>query len=1046
MARPASKVSSSLRERIPVFNNRGPTGFRRCVLFGIWLLVTFGPVATWADTRTWTGSVSGDGSWSNPVNWGGVAPASLDALFFAGTNQLAATNDFAVTNTYDSINFNAGSGPFVLSGTPMVLNNGITNNSTSTQSNNFDLQVANMGIYVTNGGTLVLNGTIASTPGTLTNGIGKPSVLTKAGSGVLIMRGPVTATAPLSVQGGTLYVDGALSGPSSVMVYSGATLGGHGSLSGDVSIQDGGTLAPGTNDARGPATLTLSNLTLNANSIVRMNLNAPGISGGTNDLIVVHGDLTLNGILQVSGLGTNGVYPIIRYDGALTDNGMVLGPGVSGTLLVDATNKIISLAAAAFSPAPTAPMRVYFVGSSMLYTYNVPDTVWNMAVAAGDAVTYNCVMVGGASLSFFDTNGSTLAWIDAHVFDVVLLQESTARPSIPSERDNLMYPAARDLNAHITSHGQKTVFFETWGWPTGDSDHCALYDTPPQYHGCGSTNMLIAVRMAYARLANELGATISPVGLAWLTIQTERPDLNLYLHPSQFGDPHANPLGAYLASCVLYATFLGRSPVGNSFLPAGVTNAELAAYVQGVAERTVFQDPWAVDQFGFGSNGYYWASDWTDYTNRTSSRLSGVLISGTGGLPSPSVKLDTPVSPATNVYLGVFDDNYLSAGQGRLYISSGGSLLITSNVVVGKEGQGWVQQNGGTLQVNGVLSLAEQPSANGSYNLADGLLSASGIASGLGKATFNVTGGRLSFLEFGSALNPFSLVQAGGTLLPSNTATIYGDFSLGNAGTLALVLGELTNSLNLVGGTASLSGTLSLSNAPGFTLTVGRQFTLLTADAISGRFSKVTVPSALSHDTALVLAYTSNSIIATTVDGLADSNTNGLPDWWELQWFGTLDCGQTWDSSFSGDGIPNGVKYALYADPTVALSPGLMPQGGISNGYFSVSYRQHTGGTGLVGVDYTADGLTYRVEVAGGLQPGAWSSGTNYVEWTGTRADNADGTETVMVRLKTPAALSPDKFLRLVIERTSAALPAGSSQSKPVVRATAWTSAFRLAR
>ncbi|MCX6905403.1 MAG: autotransporter-associated beta strand repeat-containing protein, partial [Verrucomicrobia bacterium] len=98
---------------------------------------------------------------------------------------------------------------------------------------------------------------------TLTNDISGPGALIKTGPGALILKNAVTSTGPVAVQGGTLYVDGIMSGPPTVMVYSGGTLGGNGLISGDLTIQDGGTLAPGTNDVRGPSTLTVSNLMLN---------------------------------------------------------------------------------------------------------------------------------------------------------------------------------------------------------------------------------------------------------------------------------------------------------------------------------------------------------------------------------------------------------------------------------------------------------------------------------------------------------------------------------------------------------------------------------------------------------------------------------------------------------------------------------------------------------------------------------------------------------------------------------------------------------------
>ena len=51
------------------------------------------------------------------------------------------------------------------------------------------------------------------------------------------------------------------------------------------------------------------------------------VGGGTNDLVIVTGGLTLDGTLNIADAGgfSRGVYRLINYGGALTDNGLLIG-------------------------------------------------------------------------------------------------------------------------------------------------------------------------------------------------------------------------------------------------------------------------------------------------------------------------------------------------------------------------------------------------------------------------------------------------------------------------------------------------------------------------------------------------------------------------------------------------------------------------------------------------------------------------------------------------------------------------------------------------
>ncbi|ATY31086.1 autotransporter domain-containing protein [Sphingomonas psychrotolerans] len=168
-------------------------------------------------------------------------------------------------------------------------------------------------------------------------------VVTKSGTGAVTMTGvPAPGdkfTGLVQVDGGTLVLNGTLGDragkTAQLRVGTGAMLGGSGTFLGDVTVADGGIVGPGTS----PGTLTITgNYTLGAGSVLRYELGQPGVVGSaTNDLIVVGGNLTLDGSLDLTALPDFGAgyYRLIDYAGSLTDNGLELGttpPGFTGTV------------------------------------------------------------------------------------------------------------------------------------------------------------------------------------------------------------------------------------------------------------------------------------------------------------------------------------------------------------------------------------------------------------------------------------------------------------------------------------------------------------------------------------------------------------------------------------------------------------------------------------------------------------------------------------------------------------------------------------------
>ena len=181
--------------------------------------------------------------------------------------------------------------------------------------------------------------------------LGGASQLVKADLGTLVLTGANSYGGGTDVRAGTLVVDGDQSAATGLAtVQSAATLAGSGVLGGGVAVTDGGTLSPGNG---GIGALTINgDLTLSAGSILNMEFGQAGTAGGAlNDLITVGGNLTLDGTLNVAqsagGAFGPGVYRVIDYAGALTDNGLdlgalPLGPATVQTSIANQVNLIIA--------------------------------------------------------------------------------------------------------------------------------------------------------------------------------------------------------------------------------------------------------------------------------------------------------------------------------------------------------------------------------------------------------------------------------------------------------------------------------------------------------------------------------------------------------------------------------------------------------------------------------------------------------------------------------------------------------------------------------
>ncbi|MGU3494197.1 autotransporter-associated beta strand repeat-containing protein [Xanthobacteraceae bacterium A53D] len=311
-----------------------------------------------AETLTLSGAVSGAGA---------LTKTGAGTLVLSGTNTYSGATNVDVGTLVASGGQAIGdtSAVSVATGATFVLQNDETIGG-----------LIGAGSVQLAGGSLTLGGDNTST--TYSGVMSGTGGLTKTGSGTLSLTGTNTFTGTTTVASGALALSGAVGGD--VTVQNLANLSGGGTVAGTVTVQDGGTLS-GTQTSG----LTMGGLSLAANATLGVTLGTPSVASG---IFTVNGDVTLDGTLAVTtstGFGF-GVYRVINYTGALTNNGMTLTgvpTGLSGGIQTAVANQVNL-----FIDDPDSPVQF-----------------WN-----GSTTTPNEVIVGGTGTW---TAGNQTNWTNA---------------------------------------------------------------------------------------------------------------------------------------------------------------------------------------------------------------------------------------------------------------------------------------------------------------------------------------------------------------------------------------------------------------------------------------------------------------------------------------------------------------------------------------------------------------------------------------------------------------------------------------------------------
>ena len=187
-----------------------------------------------------------------------------------------------------------------------------------------------------------------------------------------------------------------------------------------------------------------------------------------------------------------------------------------------------------------ASVSVLFIGNSLTEVNDLPAVFKHFAAESPLHVDVDVrsITPGGALLYDHWKHGQALALLLELRPNFLILQGQSTEPLFAPE--NFDY-YGRLFKAEADRVSAKTVLFSTWARPSGDPYY------KERSSGGSPTQMQIRLDSAYASLAQNIGATLAPVGIGFERAEHDAPSIAL-LNGTQHPSPADGRRAAAIAS------------------------------------------------------------------------------------------------------------------------------------------------------------------------------------------------------------------------------------------------------------------------------------------------------------------------------------------------------------------------------------------------------------------------------------------------------------------------------------------------------------------
>ena len=216
---------------------------------------------------------------------------------------------------------------------------------------------------------------------------------------------------------------------------------------------------------------------------------------------------------------------------------------------------------------------VLFIGNSYTYYNDLPGIFSRLASENGHEIQVDAVTKGARKLVQYQNaedpyTEKLVALLGEKHYSVAVLQEQSV---LPLTGEKTFLNGVEYLTGMLSGKADRILLYQTWARKAG---HETLIK-----NGWTVDQMAKGLRDAYRRVADAVGASVSPAGDAFAAFLAAYPALELY-------DPdgtHPSYLGSALAAVVHYASIFGELPASLSSLALDEKTLDALIFAAGAA-------------------------------------------------------------------------------------------------------------------------------------------------------------------------------------------------------------------------------------------------------------------------------------------------------------------------------------------------------------------------------------------------------------------------------------------------------------------------------